>query len=379
MSKKSKLLLGSLFAAVVLLAVFTVGFFIGQGQLRYGDYGISKIVDAWDIITENYVTEGDIDLDALAEAAIRGIMEELGDPYSSYLDPDAYKATLENFKGSYEGIGAEVSLNDDGQSVIVQAYEGSPAETAGMLPGDIIVAVDGQSAEGLSLSEVVAMVRGPKDSTVVLSIEREGVAEPLEILVARGEIDQSSVSLEMIGSIAHLSIAHFTEKTSDELDDVVDEMESRGATGIVLDLRHNPGGRLTAVVDVVSHFITDGLILRVIYNNGDEVVYDTVHQSRTTSSPVIVLVDAASASGSEVLAGALQDHGRAEVAGTVTFGKGSVNQLYELPGSSGIYLTIARWYTPDGNLIEGQGITPDYELTLMGDDLLQWALDYLTN
>jgi len=306
-------------------------------------------------------------------------MEELGDPYSTYLNPDAYQATIEGFEGSYQGIGAQVNQNDAGQTVIVLTYEGSPATAAGIMAGDIITAVDGQSTEGMSLSEVVALVRGEEGTTVVLTIEREGAAGPLEISVVRGQIDQPSVSLEMIGTIAHLRIDQFTEKTSDELDDVLDQMESLGATGIILDLRHNPGGRLTAVVDVTSHFITEGLVLKVVYNDGDEIVYNANHQSRTTSLPVIVLVDGVSASGSEVLAGALQDHGRAEVAGTITYGKGSVNQLYDLPGSSGIYLTIARWYTPNGNLIEGQGITPDYELELTGDDLLDWALDYLIN
>ena len=378
MSQRAKYLIGSLLAAVILLVFFAAGFFVGQNQLYFGDRGISKIVDAWNIILDNYVTGSEVDIDALAEAAIQGMMDELGDPYSSYLDPEGYQATIEGFEGTYGGIGSQVAQNDAGQIVIIAPYEGSPAEAAGILPGDIILAVDGHPTEGLTLSQVVSMVRGPEGTTVVLTVQREGEAEPLEISITRGQIEQASVSLEMLGSIAHLSISGFTEKTSGELDDAFDEMENSGATAIILDLRHNPGGRLTSVVDVSSHFITEGVILTVVYNDGDKVVYEANDQASTTSLPVLVLVDGASASGSEVLAGALQDSGRAEVAGAVTFGKGSVNQLYSLPGGSGIYLTIARWYTPNGNLIEGQGITPDYELTISGGELLQWAIDYFS-
>ena len=379
MSQRAKFLAISLFLLVTAAVSFGAGYLAGGWQFYASDSGISKVAEAWDIILENYVTGEEIDVDALAEAAIQGMMDELADPHSDYLNPHAYQSTLEGFEGSYEGIGAEVAQNDEGQVVVISPYDGSPAAEAGILPGDIILAVDGQSTEGMSLAEVVAIVRGPKGTSVVLLVRHEGSTEAEEISVTRDEIEQNSVSLKMLGSIAHLSIGRFTENTSDELDEVMQEMQRQGATAIILDLRHNPGGRLLAVVDVASHFMSDGVILTVIDNNGYHDVYEAVDQDITTSLPLVVLVDAFSASGSEVLAGALQDNGRAQVAGTVTFGKGSVNQLYQLQDGSGIYLTIARWYTPDGRLIEGQGITPDFELELTGDDLIQWAIDYLAS
>jgi carboxyl-terminal processing protease len=213
----------------------------------------------------------------------------------------------------------------------------------------------------------------------VLLVKHDDSIEAEEIPVTRDEIELTTVSLMMMGSLAHLSIGHCTENTSDELDQAMQEMQRQGASAIILDLRHNPGGRLLAVVNVASHFMSDGVILTVIDNSGHQDVYEAVNQDITTSLPLVVLVDSFSASGSEVLAGALQDNGRAQVAGTVTFGKGSVNQLFQLQDGSGIYLTIARWYTPDGRLIEGQGITPDFVLELTGDDLTQWAIDYLSS
>jgi carboxyl-terminal processing protease len=379
MSQRAKFLAISLLLLIIVTVSFGAGYLAGGWQFYTLDNGISKVVEAWDIILDNYVTGEEIDVDALAEAAVQGMIDELADPHSEYLNPQAYKSTLEGFEGSYEGIGAEVALNDEGQVVIISPYAGSPAAEAGILPGDIILAVNNQPTEGISLAEVVALVRGPKGTTVVLLVKHDDSIEAEEIPVTRDEIELTTVSLMMMGSLAHLSIGHFTENTSDELDQAMQEMQRQGASAIILDLRHNPGGRLLAVVNVASHFMSDGVILTVIDNSGHQDVYEAVNQDITTSLPLVVLVDSFSASGSEVLAGALQDNGRAQVAGTVTFGKGSVNQLFQLQDGSGIYLTIARWYTPDGRLIEGQGITPDFVLELTGDDLTQWAIDYLSS
>lgn len=377
MSQRIKLLVLSLLLVFSLALSFGVGYIAGGSFPAGSGEGISKVVEAWGIIIEKYVAGDEIDVDVLAEAAIRGMMDEVADPHSAYLDPAAYQHSLADFEGQYEGIGAEVTV-EDGQIMITVPYAGSPAAEAGIEAGDIILAVDGRSTAEMSLAEVVALVRGPKGTTVRLLVRHQDETEAEEILVVRDEIKEVSVHLEMLGNIAYISISRFTERTSGELEPVLEGLSQQQAAAIILDLRHNPGGLLSAVIDVTSHFLTDGVVLSVVDSDGKREVYEVTSRQVTTALPMVVLVDAFSASGSEVLAGALQDSGRAEVAGTITFGKGSVNQLYQLQDGSGLYLTVARWYTPDGRLIEGQGIEPDYVLELAGDDLVEWAIDYLT-
>ena len=220
-------------------------------------------------------------------------------------------------------------------------------------------------------------IRGPRGTTVVLLILHLGKTEPEEIKIVRATIEVRTVTFEMKGDIAYIRIFHFNERTDIELTKLLKDMEGKGATGIILDLRSNPGGLLEVVVDVASHFIKKGVIVYVVDNQGGRTASSVKLPDVTTTLPIVALSDNFSASGSEVLLGALQDYSRATVAGTTTFGKGSVNTFYPLKDGSGIYLTIARWATPNGRLIEGKGIEPDIELTLQGDNTTQWAIDYL--
>jgi carboxyl-terminal processing protease len=198
----------------------------------------------------------------------------------------------------------------------------------------------------------------------------------VEIEIVRDEIELSSVSSEMRGDIALITISHFSEGTDAELEAALESVAGE-ASGIVLDLRSNPGGLLPTVVSVASRFLTEGVVIDVVDNQGEHTTMSVERKRVTTDLPLVVLADEFSASGSEVLAGALQDHGRATIAGRTTFGKGSVNMLQQLSDGSGIYITTARWLTPDGRLIEGEGIDPDYELELEGEEAIQWAIDYL--
>jgi carboxyl-terminal processing protease len=338
--------------------------------------GIGTIIQAWDIILDEYIENEGIDVDELAGAAIDGMLEALSDPYSTYLDAEAYGLSQSGFEGKYEGIGAEVAVAG-GQVVIIATFEGSPAAEAGILAGDIILEIDGQEIAGMTSTEVILLVRGAKGTVVELLVKHQDEPQPELISVIRDEIELDSLSFTMIDGIAYVAIDRFTERTNEELGEVFLEIEQQQARGIILDLRGNPGGLLSSVIDVASRFINDGEIISVVYNDGYEIVYEANKQEVTTELVMVVLVDSFSASGSEVLAGALQDSGRAIVIGRTTFGKGSVNMLYQLGDGSGIYLTIARWYTPDGNLIEGKGITPDYTLELEGDELIDWAVDYI--
>ena len=376
MSQRVKIIVITLLLLVSLALSFGAGYTLGI--LKPVDYGrgIGSVVEAWDIIVEEYVEKDRIDVDSLAEAAIRGMVEALEDPYTAYLDPEAYELSLADIEGRYEGIGAAVGVRE-GQITIIAPFADSPAAAAGIKAGDIILEIDDRPTSGMSLAEAAAFVRGPRGTTVRLLILHQGETEPEEIEVVRDEILLTSVHFEMMGDIAYINITRFTEQTNDELSPVLLSVGQQEARGIILDLRSNPGGLLGAVIDVASRFLSDGVVLTVVDNEGGRETHQVTYQEVTTGLPMVVLVDGFSASGSEVLAGALQDHARAIVAGTTTFGKGSVNKLYQLPDGSGLYITIARWYTPSGRLIEGQGIVPDYELELTGEDLISWALDYL--
>jgi carboxyl-terminal processing protease len=284
---------------------------------------------------------------------------------------------MASLKGTYNGIGAYVTMKDD-QVTILAPIEGSPAEEAGIRAGDIILEINGESTAELSLTEAIDKIRGPQGTAVKLLVLHENETEPVEMEIIRAKLELPSLMLEMKEQIAHISIYGFTERTDDELTDIFKKLDSEHAEGIILDLRGNPGGLLETVINVASHFLTEGIVLEVRDNQGRITTFRVNKDMPNIDLPVVVLVDQASASGSEVLAGALQDHKRAVIAGTTTYGKGSVNELYDLTDGSGIYLTTARWLTPNGRLIEGQGIEPDIKLDLEEEDAIQWAIDYLT-
>lgn len=374
MSTRWKVALGSILSIILLTASFGLGYVTGT-LAPQRDTNLDRVVKAWDTITSNYVDPTRVDGNALAEAAIKGMMGYIDDPYSAYLDAQGFIDLQQNFAGSYVGIGTEMAVRD-GAVIVLTVYPDSPAAKAGLLPGDHILSIDGKSTEGLTIAELAPLIRGDVGTAVTLVIDRSGTS--LSFTMTRQQITPPSVTMQMKGTIAYIQISSFTDHADEDMLPIVQQLASSGATGIILDLRGNPGGLVTTVINIASYFITDGVVLTIRDRDGvTTTTYDVVKQPATTSLPMVVLVDGFSASGSEVLSGALQDHHRAAIAGAQTFGKGSVDQLFELPGGTGIYLTIARWLTPDGHLIEGQGITPDFPLALTGDDLLNWALDHL--
>ena len=376
MSTKMKIWL-SLVLVAALVVSFGFGYSLGSVATPSGA-AFASIEQAWNIILSDYVEPDKIDVDRLSQAAIEGMLEALDDPYTTYLDIEAYLFSLEALEGEFEGIGAMVSMNEDDQIEIIAPLANSPAAEAGIQPGDVILGIDGESTEGMDLYEAILKIRGPEGTSVSLLILHTDDTEPVEIVIVRGVIELDSVYLEMRDDIACITITEFNEHTSAELAPVLEDIESAGASGIVLDLRSNPGGLLSAVVDVASRFLDEGVtVVSVRDNKGNIETTKSNRQDITTDLPLVVLVDEYSASGSEVLAGALQDHGRATIAGAVTYGKGGVNHLIQLADGSGIYITTARWLTPDGRLIEGEGITPDIELEIVGEEAIQWAIDYL--
>jgi len=346
--------------------------------------GLDSIAEAWDIILNDYVDKDGFDTNKLSQGAIKGMLEALGDPYSAYLDAEAYQLSLSNLEGKFEGIGAYVGVDEDGQIMIIAPIADSPAAKAGIKAGDIILQINDRSASEISLAEAVLYIRGPKDTSVRLLILHQGETEPEEIEITRAEIEVPSVHFEMKGDIAYIIITYFSERTDEELSQVLESITQEAATGIILDLRSNPGGLLQTVVDVASRFLKEkegSVVVDVVDNQGKHTTSTVKPKGVTTDLPLLVLVDSYSASGSEVLAGALQDYARATIAGTTTYGKGSVNILHQLQDGSGLYITTARWFTPNGRPIEGEGIDPDpdCELELEGEDAIGWAIDYLKN
>jgi carboxyl-terminal processing protease len=359
----------------VLLMMLYLGYNIGRSESP-SDANLAVIEEAWNVIHEDYVDPSVIDSEALAHAAVQAMMDTLDDPHSAYINAAMYQKMIEEWGGKYVGIGAGVS-DVDGKITIVSVTPDSPAEKYGVKAGDVVLEIDGVSTSEMTLTESVSLVRGEEGTKVTLLVQHEGESGTELLEVTRAEIKVNSVKFEMIDDIACISISQFTDTTNDELTPILQELSQNGAAGIILDLRGNPGGLETSVVDVASRFITEGdTILTIRYNDGSEDVDRANYQDITTDLPVVVLVNANSASASEVLSGALQDYKIAVIAGKVTYGKGSVNQTAALSDGSAIYISIARWYTPDGHMIEGQGITPDYTLD-DSVDWLQWAIDYL--
>jgi carboxyl-terminal processing protease len=374
MPKSAKYVSFSVIAVLFLLASFILGYQLRANFPPASDKNLASIEQAWNDIVRDYVEPGKVDKATLSEAAIGAMVDSLNDPYSAYLDPSALKMENDYSAGKYEGIGAGVAMRD-GKVTITDLHADSPAGAAGLRVGDIIMAVDGVSVEGNSLATVVGEVRGNKGMQVTLLVLHTGDTQPVTVTVTRGEIQTPSVTLEMKDDLAYIQILQFGDKTDAELAAILPQVNQQ-AKGIVLDLRNNPGGGLTTLIDVASRFIKDGTLLTVRYNDGRTETVKAIKQDVTTDLPVVVLVNRFSASAAEVLSGALQDHGRATIAGEVTYGKGSVNYLEGLPDGSAIYITAARWLTPNGNLIEGKGITPDVALDST-QDWVKWGLDYL--
>ena len=387
--RKLKIPLSPLFLIAVLALAIAIGSFSLQLSLDgRGDSSsselvlpegspleLAKVFEVWSTLDKFHIQRDSLDPNVLTEGAIRGMLEALDDPYASYLDPQRYALDFQDFKGQFEGIGAEVTMRN-GEITIVAPIADTPADKAGVRPGDVILEVDGESTDGYTLLDAISKIRGLKGEPVNLVIRRLTTSEPISLTIVRDVIQVRSVKLRMlVGQIAHLRVTSFTETTGKELREFLDNILKLGAHGVILDVRNNPGGLLESVVDVTSQFIDSGLVLYEVDGQGKRRDWKTRSGGIAKDMPLVLLVNEFSASGSEVLAGAFLDHERGPVIGNKTFGKGSVNSLRRLSDGSGIYVTIARWYTPKGNLIEGQGLEPDVEVTQPDEDGEDLQLD----
>ena len=324
----------------------------------------------WALLTKEHVDRKEFDAEEFEEAAIRGMLQALGDPHTNYVGPSAFEIQNQDLQGKFEGIGANVSMRADGKVQIVAPLKGGPAEAAGLKPGDIILEVDGESLEGLGLLEAVAKIRGPRGSEVTLLVLHLGALDPIEIVIIRDVIPLISVLTrsEPGDAIAHIRLTTFYGDTSAKLADAIKEAVDGGAQGLILDLRDNPGGLLNSVVDVVSQFLDEGLVLYEVDGNDRRTDWEVRNDARSKDLPLVVLTNEFSASASEILAGAFQDYERATIIGATTFGKGSVNILRRLENGGGLYITFAKWFTPLGRPISGVGLDPDIEVVARDRD-----------
>jgi len=377
MSKAMKSILIILTLVAIIALTFGIGYNQGRAPASDGE-GLGVVEEAWGLIFRDYVDHDRLDSGELSKGAIEGMIEALDDPYTSYIDAETYEISMSGLEGEIEGIGAQVGMREE-KLTIIAPIPNSPAAQAGLKADDVILEIDGASTVEMSVVEAVLKIRGPKGTPVTLLIQHKDEAESKKIEIVRETIELSSVALKMMGNIAYLQITHFSRRTATELQTALQDMERAGATGIILDLRGNPGGMLDTVIEVASCFLKDGVVVKVVDNRGTETSMEVKAREIVTELPMVVLVNGTSASGSEVLAGALQDHGRADVAGEQTFGKGSVNVPRELQDGSGLYITTARWLTPNGRLIEGEGIKPDIKLEMEGAEAIDWAIEYLIN
>jgi carboxyl-terminal processing protease len=281
-----------------------------------------------------------------------------------------YQISSTSLSGELQGIGAEVEAAGD-YLRIVSPYPGSPAEKAGIQPGDLIVKVDGQDVGGLGEMEIISRVRGPAGSTVHLTVMRDGVPDPLEFDVVRAKITIPSVESKMLdGNVAYVKINDFGGNTPSEFTAALQTVMAQNPVGMVLDLRGNPGGYVPTAIMVASQFIPSGVIMRTRTNDGSEKTLEATGGGLATKIPLAVLVNKGSASASEIVSGAIQDYQRGTIVGETSYGKGSEQQITPLQGDNGVMdITIAHWFTPKGRSIEKLGITPDVPVTRTADDI----------
>ena len=322
----------------------------------------SEFIEVVEVLQEDFVDRDKLSATEMERAGIKGLLEYLDDPYTSYLSPERYAAfnlSLQGHQPDFEGIGASVT-EVDGQIIVLGPLPGSPAFEAGLMPGDIVVSVDGRSIEGLTLEETVVLIRGPKGTEVVLGVSRAGISRPVELPIVRSTISVSSVHSHILPSgFGYIRLSSFDAESGADLRAAIADLRGLGAAGLVLDLRNNGGGLVNAAVSVASEFMEEGEIIRWMDADGNETVEHVNGEGTAYDLSLVVLVNGFSASASEVVSGALQDHERARIVGTRTFGKGAVNVLRELESGAGLNITIARWLTPNGRTIEGDGIEPD--------------------
>jgi carboxyl-terminal processing protease len=358
--------------ALAVVAAFVLGFAVahltpgaiaGPALQSGSDPELARFERIWRLVHQEYV-EQPVDSEALITGAINGMLGVLGDRHTSYMPPQEFDLFNESFSGSYSGIGAQVEA-DGNRLLIVSPFDGSPAQEAGLLPGDEIIMVDDTPISDFEDPlAAITLVRGPAGEPVTLQINRDGTI--FEVTITRAEIPLESASGEMLeDGIGYVRVADFGQRTVEQLREALGEIMAAEPAGLILDLRGNPGGSLDAAIRVTSEFVGEGPVMIEEWGDGRQTTFEASSGGLATNPtlPLVVLVDGGSASASEIVAGAIQDRGRGQILGETTFGKGTVQNWHDLGAENGgVRITIARWMTPEGSWIHEAGITPGIEV-----------------
>lgn len=389
--------------AVLLLTVFGIGLLVGRGTLQAsaeapigienadGVTDFSAFWNAWQVLEEKYPFEDAPSAKDRMYGAIQGLARSYDDPYTIFLPPEDNATFNEDLAGEFSGVGMEIGLRDEVITVIAP-LKGTPAEAAGMLPGDIIYEIDGESTIDMTVEEAVDRIRGPRGSTVTVTVLREGEFEPLDIVITRDLITVPTLETsEPADGVFMIQLYNFIGDVDPQFDAAMEEFIASGADKLILDLRSNPGGFLQSAITISSWFLPLGDMI-VQEDFGPNSDANEAFRSLGTSSKIgrdfdmVVLVNQGSASASEIVAGALSQQGRATLVGEQTFGKGSVQEVVPLPSDTALKITVARWLTPDGTSISENGLTPDVEVERTFEDFqedrdpqLDKAIEILTN
>lgn len=359
--------------------------------------------DVWQRVNRSFIDRASIDPQKMVWGAISGMVNSLGDPYTTYLPPTDNKDFKENLGGAFEGIGAQLGMKDN-RVMVIAPLKGTPAEAAGIIAGDYIMKVDGVDTSGWTVAETVNKIRGPKGTTVKLSVLHPNDGNPVDISIVRNTITVPSViswikpvsqipeiagvdatrKLPQNGEVAYIQLSQFGDNTNTEWEKAVTDVVSAGRSvrGLVLDLRNNPGGYLEGAVYIASEFINNGTVVSQVNSDGTKQDYPVDRQGRLLTIPMVVLINKGSASAAEIVSGALQDYRRATLVGETSFGKGTVQTPEDLPDGSSVHITTGKWLLPNGDSISKKGITPDIVIasdpsTATADAQLEKAVELL--
>lgn len=375
---------------IIAVLFFSIGFVAGQKKIEITKRGLVPKIEVanqasssnqnvdfslfWQVfntLPQKYIDKEAINGQKMLYGAISGMVRSLGDPYTAFVDPKQNEFIESDLAGSYEGVGIQIGFDKDKRLAVIAPLKGTPAEKAGILAKDLILKIAKKDAFDLTLPEAVELIRGPAGSKVKLTLLREGQTEPIEVEIERVKIDIKSVEVEYkevrTKQVAVVKVLRFGEKTDSEWDAVVDEVNSKKVGGVIVDMRNNPGGLLESAIHLGGDFVT-GTVVKQQSSDGSIATVPGSGRGRLLKVPTVVLVNGGSASAAEIFAGAIQDNGRGKVIGEQTFGKGTVQDVVNLPGGSSLHVTIAKWLTPKGHSIHDVGITPDTEVKITEDD-----------
>ncbi|MCX6764689.1 MAG: S41 family peptidase [Candidatus Nealsonbacteria bacterium] len=366
-----------IFLGIFILGIigsYGIGFYLGnQSKVcavckpEYVDF--SLFWETWQKVEQKFIEPEKIDVQKMVYGAISGMLNSLKDPYTVFFDPKTSKTFSEDISGKFEGVGMEIGRKND-ELKVISPLEGTPAQKAGLRPGDIILEIDGTSTSGMSVEEAVDLIRGPKGTEVTLNIFRDSWKETKKITVARAIIEIPSLKWELKeNDIVYIKIFNFTEKSKDDFDKAAFQILKTSGKKIVLDLRNNPGGYLDRAQDIAGWFLKRGEIVTIEDKRGDEKTeYKSQGDGYFANYPIVCLINEGSASAAEILAGALRDNLGIKLIGKKSFGKGTVQELIHLSNDSDLKITIAKWLTPKGESINDVGLKPDIEVDLTEDD-----------